>query len=139
MASKLTDKVIRSLEPPVSGNYIVYDDPNEGVGGFGIRITSKGARSFVLNYRFNDPRAYRKSNEWRYTIGRYPAWSLAAAREEAKSLRQKLDRGEQHPVAERQAARRQAKENQDAETYKDAVEYCIDREVTRRKQLRSAK
>src|SRR4051812_8146616 len=42
--------------------------------------------------------------ERRLTIGGYPAWSVAAAREQAKSLRRKIDSGED-PLAAKEAER----------------------------------
>ena len=48
MAEKLTDKAVRDAAPPPSGNKITYD---EDVKGFGVRVTSAGAKAFVLNYR----------------------------------------------------------------------------------------
>ncbi len=67
------------------------------VGGFGARITAAGARSFILNYRVN-------RRERRHTIGRFPAWSVRQAREEAASLKRDIDRG-RDPVREREAER----------------------------------
>jgi integrase len=90
MAVKLTDRLVRALEPPPSAdgrgnNRITYD---ASLPGFGARITSAGAVSFVLNYR-------RKSDgrERRYTIGAFPAWSVAAARQRAAELRRAIDSG----------------------------------------------
>jgi integrase len=90
MAVRLTDKLVRTLEPPpaMNGrgtNRITYDN---SVPGFGARITSAGAVSFVLNYR-------RKADglERRYTIGTFPAWSVTAAREEAKRLKRDVESG----------------------------------------------
>jgi integrase len=85
MAQRLTDKIIRALETPDKGNRITYD---VGLPGFGIRVTMAGAKSFVLNYR-------RKTDglERRFTIGTFPAWSVTAAREEAKRLKRDVDGG----------------------------------------------
>jgi integrase len=90
MAVKLSDKLVRTLEPPPStggrgNNRITYDI---ALPGFGARITSAGAVSFVLNYR-------RKADglERRFTIGTFPAWSVTAAREEAKRLKREVDGG----------------------------------------------
>ena len=44
---RLTDKVIDALPLPTKGGVITYD---KDVPGFGMRVTAKGARSFVLNY-----------------------------------------------------------------------------------------
>jgi integrase len=67
------------------------------VSGFGCRVTGAGARSFVLNYRV-------KGQERRYTIGAYPDYSVTAAREEAKRLKQEIGKGVD-PLAEKQADR----------------------------------
>jgi len=80
---KLTDKIIRGLDPPVSGNRLFYDSE---IPGFALRVTAHGARSFVLNY-------YAGGVERRLTLGRYPAWSVAAARNRAKELRREVDNG----------------------------------------------
>src|ERR1700704_3089839 len=77
----LTDRSIRTLPVPAAGAVITYD---ADLAGFGIRVTAKGVRSFVLNYVVS-------GRERRLTIGRFPTWSATAAREEAKSLRRKVD------------------------------------------------
>jgi integrase len=85
MSQRLADKIIRTLAAPDKGNRIAYDTE---VKGFGVRVTAAGAKSFVLNYR-------RRSDglERRWTIGTFPAWSVTAAREEAKRLKREIDRG----------------------------------------------
>ena len=80
---------------PASGNKITYDSK---VKGFGVRVTTGGARAFILNY-------YTKGGrERRYTIGSYPDWKIAAAREHAKELKKRIDVGED-PLAEPDAER----------------------------------
>ena len=91
---RLTEKTIRQLEPPASGNRVTYDDE---ISGFGIRVTASGARAFVLNY-------FIEGRERRMTIGAFPAWSATGAREHAKKLRVKVDRGED-PLEKKQARR----------------------------------
>ena len=88
---RLTDIASKRLPAPARGNKITYDD---AVKGFGFRITAGDARAFVLNYR-------RKldGRERRVTIGSYPDWSTAAAREEAKRLKREIDGGAD-PVGE---------------------------------------
>jgi len=80
---KLTDKIIRGLDSPVAGNRLFYDSE---IRGFALRVTARGARSFVLNY-------YAAGVERRLTIGSYPAWSVTAARNRAKELRREVDNG----------------------------------------------
>ena len=50
MTQHLTDAVIRRLPTPAKGNKVHYDSGDGKVPGFGARVTSAGARSFVLNY-----------------------------------------------------------------------------------------
>ena len=79
---KLTDKIVRDLCPPPRGKQTkVYET---GSGGFGVRVTSTGARSFILNYT-------SRGREHRLTIGTYPTWSVSAARERMRLLRRQID------------------------------------------------
>src|SRR5262245_31251453 len=101
MGVKLTDKLVRVLAPPPlkdgkARNVITYDD---SLPGFGARITSAGTISFGLNYR-------RKADgrERRATIGQFPVWSVAAARQRAAELRRAVDNGGD-PVGELAAER----------------------------------
>jgi integrase len=96
MAQRLTDRAVKSLPAPDTGNKVYYDDL---VRGFGLRVTTAGARSFVLDYRRRSDRLQR-----RVTIGQFPDWSTAAAREEAKRLKREVDGGAD-PVGEYREAR----------------------------------
>ena len=77
---KLTQKAVRSLVPPATGNRVFYDDE---IPGFGARITSNGVVSFVLEYRIN-------GRHRRYTVGRLSDLTVLAARERAIQLRGKI-------------------------------------------------
>lgn len=90
MAKKITDRLVKEIEAPETGNRITYDTD---IKGFGVRFTAACAKAFILNYRAG-------GRERRYTIGAYPDWSVAAAREEAKELKRRIDRGED-PMGER--------------------------------------
>jgi integrase len=94
MAEKITDRSVRTLVAPAVGNRITYD---EEVKGFGVRITSAGAKAFILNYRV-------AGRERRITIGSFPDWSVADARNEARGLKRQIDVGED-PMADRHADR----------------------------------
>jgi hypothetical protein len=96
VAEKIADRLVRALVPPPVGNRISYDTE---VKGFGVRITAAGAIAFVLNYRRRSDALAR-----RFTIGSYPAWSVAAARERAKELKRRIDAGGD-PVGEHEAER----------------------------------
>jgi integrase len=95
MATPLTDQVIKNLLSPTTGSKITYD---QRIAGFGLRITSTGARSFVLNYRT------KLGRERRFTIGSFPDWKTTAARTEAIRLRKQIDQGGD-PLGEIQAGR----------------------------------
>lgn len=83
MAKRITDPVVRGLTPPAKGNQITYDTE---LKGFGVRVTAKGAKAFILNYRVG-------GQERRITLGGYPEWTVAAARERAKELKRRIDVG----------------------------------------------
>jgi integrase len=94
MSNRITEKTVKHLDPPKSGNSIVYDSE---IRGFGARITANGVVSFVLNYTF-------AGRERRYTIGRFPEWSATAARDEAIEIRKQINAGKD-PLQERELAR----------------------------------
>ena len=89
MRQQLTDATVRALPLPVAGNKITYDSD---VPGFGARVTKAGSRAFVLTYRARSgPSAGRQR---RITIGLFPTWRTATAREEARELKRRVDRGD---------------------------------------------
>jgi integrase len=96
MADKLTQKIIDKLKHPAAGNRILYDSE---IPGFGVRITSAGVLSFILNYRVH-------GRERRCTIGRYPELTATAARERALQLRGRILDGHD-PLEERKQDRTQ--------------------------------
>jgi integrase len=77
-SARLTDSVVRQVPARIT-----YDAE---VKGFGVRVTAAGTKAFVVNYRID-------GRERRITIGAYPDWSVAAAREQAKALKRDIDRG----------------------------------------------
>ncbi|MGN8157099.1 tyrosine-type recombinase/integrase [Salinisphaera sp. SWV1] len=96
MGTKITDRMVKSLALPAASYHITYDID---ITGFGVRVTKAGTKSFVLAYASG-------GRERRYTIGKYPAWSVAAAREEASRLRLQVDTGGD-PMGDRQAKRQE--------------------------------
>lgn len=84
LPKKLDAKSIKDLQLPRTGMLIYWDSV---VTGLGVRVTANGARSFVLRYRT------RSRRDRTYTIGSFPEWEGPAAREEAKQLKRKIDRG----------------------------------------------
>lgn len=119
MGKKLTDTIVKALPVPKTGNRITYDDGENAVKGFGIRLTSGGSRSFILNYRT------RTGRERRFTIGQFPDWKTAAAREEAANLKQRIRLQGEDPLAALEADR-------GAKTVADLVERFL-REHSERK------
>ena len=88
---RLTDTLCKKLPAPDRRHRIYYDD---AVPMFGLCVTAKGARSFLVRYR-------RKSDgrERSMVIGDFPTWTTAQARDEAKRIRRDIDVGAD-PLAE---------------------------------------
>ena len=92
---ELTDKAIKALAPPETGQQIHWDAT---VKGFGLRITKAGAKAFILI-------TGHPASKQRITIGRSsPAWNTKQARDHAASLQRDVDTGHD-PMAERHKAR----------------------------------
>jgi integrase len=96
MSEKISEKVVKNLTPPNTGNRINYDSQ---IPGFGVRITAAGAISFILNYWIH-------GRERRISIGRWPSWTVVAARNRALDLRREISDGAD-PLEERQQKRTQ--------------------------------
>lgn len=79
---KFTDLSIKNLK--VSKRETFYC---EGLDGFGIRVTPKGTKTWILLYRFEGQIPQR------HTIGRYPKISLAEARKEYGIAMSKIQHG----------------------------------------------
>ena len=82
-----SDKFIRAIEPPAKGRKLDFDDHQSAPTGFGIRVSPKGKRTFVLRYCSAD------GKDRLMTIGEHPTWSLAAARSRASELKREIDGG----------------------------------------------
>ena len=94
MGERLTDRLVKALPVPASGSASTYDTE---VKGFAARVTANGARAFILRYRI--------AGQGRlFTLGSYPDWSTSAARDEARSIKRQVDRGED-PMGERHKKR----------------------------------
>jgi integrase len=78
----LNEKFVKTLQlkPPQTGSKFYFDCE---VPGFSVRISSSGTITFVLNY-FVDGDAKR------YTLGRWPDFTVAQARKEADDLRHRI-------------------------------------------------
>jgi integrase len=92
---KLTDRKLASVKPAEKGKRLVIWDGE--VPNFGVRVTDKGKRTFVLVHRFG-----KKSPRPR-EVGVYPAMTLSDARTKARGWLELLSRGID-PAAESAAA-----------------------------------
>src|SRR6266567_155071 len=95
---KLSEETVKRLPIPDTGNRVTYFagamiQGRKAPRGFGVGVTTGGARAFVLNYRL-------RGREHRFTIGAWPDWSVLKAVREARNLRQRVDRGE-NPIEDR--------------------------------------
>lgn len=72
----LTELAIRKLSPKGGARIEVWDDK---MPGFGVRVSPRGTRSFVLMY-------YVAGRKRRLTLGRFPTMSLAKARQRAHEV-----------------------------------------------------
>ena len=73
---RLSDRTLKSLKPAPTGKR--YDVMDADVRGFGVRVTDKGQRSFILVARYPG-----SDNPTRRTLGEYPTLTLEKARQKA--------------------------------------------------------
>jgi hypothetical protein len=74
----ITLRTIDAIKPSPTGDVYTWDT---NLKGFGVRITPKGVKSYVLQYRVNGGPARRK------TIGLHGSpWTTQTARREAERL-----------------------------------------------------
>ena len=112
MPVTLSDDYIRCLQPPSRGQRLVFDSHPDAPRGFGLRITAKGSKAFILRYKVGDTSRM-------LTIGEYGknAWRLAAARKQAGEYRQQINTGTD--IVDQRRAERAEK------TFADVAEdYC---------------
>jgi integrase len=91
---KLNEKSLRDAELRSGVSYQIFDTE---VIGFSVRVQSSGSRTFTIDYR-------HAGRQRRMNIGRWPEWSVTAARERAKELRRAIDEG-RGPLAVREGFR----------------------------------
>lgn len=103
---KLTEKVLRDAVPVIGRDYQIFD---ADVRGFAVCIYRGGGRAFTLDYR-------HAGRQRRMTFGRWPEWSVSAARERAKEIRREIDAGGD-PLAQRGALREAPRVNDLIERY----------------------
>jgi len=97
MKQLLTEIAVKKLAAPKEGSYVRYDTE---IRGFGVRVTERGTKTFILNYSFNGA-------ERRYIIGFYPAeHSVQSARAKAGKLRTMIREGKD-PIEQREIEEQQ--------------------------------
>lgn len=82
----LNDKTIRAMGAPDKGRKLVFDQHKDAPRGFGLKVTPKGKKVFVLRYNV-------EGKDRLMTVGDYGTWSLTAARTKATEYRRKIDDG----------------------------------------------
>lgn len=92
--AKLTEKILREAVPVPGRDYQIFDSD---LRGFAVCIYRGGGRAFTLDYR-------HAGRQRRMTLGRWPDWSVTAARERARELRREIDAGGD-PLAQRETLR----------------------------------
>ena len=117
---RLTEKILRDAEPREGRDYQIFD---ADIRGFAVCIYRGGGRAFTFDYR-------HAGRQRRMTFGRWPEWSVTAARERAKELRREVDAGGD-PLAERGQSR-------EAPRFSDLIERYVAEHVVRLAPLNAA-
>jgi integrase len=117
---KLTDRGLQALKPAeLSRRYTVWTE----AAGFGVRVTDRGVRTFIVMRRQPGHR-----NPVRVSLGRYPDdLSLGKARELAGEAKKLLKSGV-HP-REQEELRRREKARERKDTFESVAEAFISRHV----------
>ncbi len=111
MGRFLTAQTVAALKPR-SAPYYVADSVGRGaVPGLAIRVAVNGSKSWSYRFRFGtrlraleDGAQKQVPAQWRWTIGGYPALSLADAREKARAGERRLADGK-NPMLEQKQQR----------------------------------
>jgi len=131
---KLTNKTVENAKPQTHGRVVIWDSiiGNDTTlpGSFGLRITDKGAKTWVVMYRVENGQSVGKRRQRFLTLGRYPAIPLALAREQAREALKKAGRNID-PIEEEKSVKR-ARANE--KTVNQAVTQFIERYAKRENQ-----
>ena len=95
--ARISKRIVDALEPGPK-DQLLWDSE---VTGFGIKVTPRGGRTYLLQYRMGG----RGSSTRRFTIGRHGNWTPDEARAQARRLRQLVDMGIDPQEAERERQR----------------------------------
>jgi integrase len=120
---RINKRSVDAQQAPATGDRYFWDSDRDPMG-FGLRVTEKGVKSFVFQYRLKGKPSRR------VTIGKYGALTPDQARARAKSLAA-IVAGGKDPVDEDRRERREA-EAHDLKGYLDYfTEHCLRREWKR--------
>jgi integrase len=126
MAKKrLTDRTLKALKP--TGKR--YDVMDADVPGFGVRVTERGQRTFILVARYPG-----SPNPTRRAIGEYPAVRLEKAREKARSWRDLIRQGIDPKTEEERLRRLELRKQQT--TFAAVAEDFLERHVKGQRKAR---
>jgi len=142
--NRLTVELLASLEPPpltAKGRANTYDVPDAGrgaVAGLRLRVTSGGAKTWVLLARYPGGKRNGKCNPTRRAIGPWPAVKLPEAREIASGWNTLIRKGvdPQELAAAEQAAREEKAREQArlrANTFANVAEDFIERHAKKKR------
>jgi integrase len=112
VARNFTDRYLKSLRP-TGKHYDKWD-----LDGFGVRVSDKGTKTFVLMARYPG-----SNNPTRRAIGHYPAVSLAKARQTAAQWREWIAKGKD--PADEINRQRAAEERKRANSFRAVAEDFI--------------
>lgn len=96
---KITKRAVDALKAAPAGDVLYWDASPEGPQGFGIRVTPKGAKSFIFQYRLKGFPARR------VTIGRYGKVTVEQARKVAQDHSYSVAKNTDPLEAQRKKAR----------------------------------
>ncbi|MBT3022038.1 MAG: integrase arm-type DNA-binding domain-containing protein [Candidatus Thiodiazotropha sp. (ex Lucina aurantia)] len=99
---KFVDSIIRNIKPPDKRQVLWCD----GSPGFGLRVTPRGAKTFVYKYMSN------RQSRW-LTIGKYPEISLSDARIKYHQYYKQVNDYGRDPVYEREKETLKEKEDKE--------------------------
>lgn len=86
MPTQITEPAIAATVKRCRAGRVEQTLTDSKAEGLILRVTETGTPSWLFRYRFGG----RRKN---ITIGRYPAWGIADAREKARALRRAVDEG----------------------------------------------
>jgi hypothetical protein len=126
----LTDRSIKALKPAPVGTR--YERMDSLIRAFGVRVTDKGQKTFILKTRFPG-----SQNQTRRAIGEYPAMTLDEARTKAGEWRKLIKRGQDPSIIE--ARERNAAVTQQQNTFGAVAEDFIDHKIKSERRGKDAK